>query len=122
MTKKLLIFSLAFLACATFKNHAVEYAMSAWETLDEAFYSWSKVQPLIIQYHLSEGRRDEAERVFNRLQKAVDRWIPLKDRVEELLVSLGKEFNEAMATEMKDLFEEAKKILRETGALTEKEK
>lgn len=105
------------IGCASaFGQQAVRYAMSAWETLDEAFFSWAIVQPNIVEYLMNEGKEDEAKQVFATFKSAVGRWVKIKDEIETVLVKAAKA-GKLDSDELNNLFDKARSLLHEVGAL-----
>lgn len=100
--------------CAN-NQYAVKYAMDAWETLDEAFFSWASLQPSIIQYLVDQDRLDEAKQVYETFKSAVSKWIKIKDQVEALLTKAAT--GDVDAEAVNKLFTQARDLLREVGAL-----
>lgn len=122
MKKVLPILALLTLACApNLRQQAIEYAYSTWETLDTAFYSWVIVQPDIMEFHLNNNRRAEAEKVYARMDWAVKQWMPIKKEVEALITQGALEEYDSFDTiRLSELLEHAEEILYKIGALTRK--
>jgi hypothetical protein len=118
MTKKYLILPLLLSCAHAYGKETVEFAMSTWDTLDEAFYSWAVVQPNIIDYQIDQGDAEGARKTYERLKKAVSLWMPIKEEVEGLLAKATKDTSQLDYEKLKNLFSRARDVLRSIGALT----
>lgn len=118
MRKAIILPIFLFASCAgAFRQQAIEYAMGAWETLDEAFFSWAMVQPSIVEYLVDQGKKDEARKIFNTFKLVVGEWIKIKDEVEAILVKAAKAGQLEDPNRLNELFNKARKILHNIGAL-----
>ena len=115
MKRTSLLCARVLLACSqVLSQKSVKYAVDAWEILDTAFYTWVMDRTDDIEALVAQGRQEQAKLVFNKLDRALKVWLPLKDEIEKRLTmaARGKAINRE---DLNVLFQDARNFLASLG-------